>query len=143
MISAVVVPAPITRVWERLAAIGEHAEWMADAESIEFIGDRTSGIGTRIRVRTRVGPLRIDDEIEFTSWRPSSEMAVEHLGRVRGTGEFLLEETGGGTLVTWVEALEFPWYFGGRLGLAVARPALRRMFESNLHNFAAWAVDVD
>ncbi len=116
---------------------------MADAESIEFISDRTSGIGTRIRVRTRVGPLRVDDEIEFTSWRPSSEMAVQHLGRIGGTGEFLLEETGGGTLVTWVEALEFPWYFGGRLGLTVARPALRRAFASNLHNFAALVVDAD
>ncbi len=64
-------------------------------------------------------------------------MTVRHTGRVAGGGEFRLSERNGTTQLTWVEHLVFPWYFGGAVGLAVARPILRRIFDANLKRFAA------
>jgi carbon monoxide dehydrogenase subunit G len=136
IVTVVEIPAPIRVVWDALAAIETHADWMTDAESIIFLSERRSGPGTVIRVRTRVGPLRIDDDMEFIEWEPPRRMAVRHIGRVSGTGEFLLTEGPDGTRLTWTEVLRFPWYFGGPLGLLVARPILRRVFKANLGRFA-------
>lgn len=137
IITHVDIDAPIERVWERLASVESHADWMTDAESIVFLSDEKSGVGTRIRVRTRVGPLRVDDVMEFTEWEPPRLMTVRHVGRVGGGGEFRLHDEGGNTRLTWVEHLVFPWYFGGAVGLALARPVLRRIFAANLKRFAA------
>jgi carbon monoxide dehydrogenase subunit G len=130
--------APIGAVWDALADVSSHSEWMADAQSIEFIGDRRSGVGTRIRVRTSVGPLRSDDIMEFDGWDPPRLMTVRHVGAVRGSGEFRLSGVGDDrTRLEWLEQLEFPWYLGARAGYVFARPILRRLFAANLRRFAA------
>ena len=135
--ASIEIPAPIADVWEALADISSHSEWMADAQSIEFMGDRRSGIGTRIRVRTRVGPLRSDDIMEFDGWEPPHLMTVRHVGAVDGRGEFRLSQAGAGTRFDWVERLRFPWFLGGPVGYFFARPVLRRLFAANLRRFAA------
>jgi carbon monoxide dehydrogenase subunit G len=137
IVTSLVISAPIQDVWDGLAAVETHADWMTDAESIVFVGERRSGAGTRIRVRTKVGPLRVDDVMEFTAWDPPQTMTVRHVGRIGGGGEFRLTEQDGGTRFTWVEDLRFPWYFGGALGWFFARPILRRIFAANLARFAA------
>ena len=88
-------------------------------------------------VRTRVGPLAIADVIEVTTWEPPSRMSVAHVGRVRGSGDFVLEETPTGTNMRWTERLSFPWFLGGGLSAALARPVLRRIFQADLDRFAA------
>jgi uncharacterized protein YndB with AHSA1/START domain len=137
IVNSVEIEAPIDRVWEALAAVDRHAEWMTDAESIEFLSERRSGSGTRIRVRTRVGPLRVDDDMEFSVWEPPHRMAVRHVGRIRGGGHFHLAPTATGTQLTWGETLVFPWYLGGVVGRLLAGPVLRRVFAANLERFAA------
>lgn len=135
--ASIEIPVPIGDVWDALADVSGHSKWMADAQSIEFIGDRRSGVGTRIRVLTRVGPLRSADLMEFDRWEPPHLMTVRHVGAVRGSGEFRLSPTNDGTRLEWVESLRFPWYFGGGVGYLLARPILRRLFSANLRRFAA------
>lgn len=131
------IPATTKRVWDALAAVETHSDWMTDAEAIVFLSEQKSGKGTRIRVRTRVGPLRVHDDMEFIDWEPPHRMVVRHIGRIGGSGEFLLSTIATGTRFTWEESLRFPWYFGGPLALVLARPVLRRIFTANLERFAA------
>jgi len=87
---AVEIPAPVQAVWDDVADVASHVDWMADAESIEFLTPQTSGTATRMEVLTQVGPLRLTDVMEFTAWEPPHRMAIRHQGLVTGEGEFLL-----------------------------------------------------
>jgi uncharacterized protein YndB with AHSA1/START domain len=125
-------------VWRRLADIGDHVTWMADAESIRFLDEQRSGVGTRFECETRVGPLRTRDIMEITEWREAESMGVVHRGLVTGTGRFRLEPVPPGTTrLVWEEDLRFPWWLGGALGSVVARPVLRAVWRGNLRRFAA------
>jgi carbon monoxide dehydrogenase subunit G len=134
---SVFVPAPIGAVWADVARVEDHVEWMADARRIDFLGDRRSGVGTRIAVETRFGPLRTTDVMEFTEWSEPVAMAVSHQGMFTGTGRFELVAEADGTRFSWTEDVRFPWYLGGPLGAAVARPVLRWVWRRNLDRFSA------
>jgi hypothetical protein len=102
---------------------------MRDAKWIVFVGDQTRGVGTRMRVRTVVGPLRLIDEMEVVGWDEGSFIEVEHRGVVKGTGRLSVDQSGA---ITWEETLRFPWWLGGALGAGMARPILRRLWAGNL-----------
>ena len=129
------IDAPRTDVWSELSDLSSHAEWMKDAVSIEFLSDTTSGVGTRMLVPTRVGPLRTEDVIEVVGWEEGTSIAVDHRGLVTGTGEFRLEGDSP-TIVVWRETLAFPWWLGGRITAALAGPVLRWIWAGNLRRFA-------
>ncbi len=133
---AIDIDAPIDTVWDDLAQLETHSEWMRDADSIEFVGEQRQGVGTKIRVPTRIGPLRTVDEIEFTSWEPPTLMAISHRGLFTGTGDISLRTTAAGTIVTWREEVQFPLRFAGPLGEFVAAPILRLVWKSNLKRLA-------
>ena len=138
VVVSIEIPAPRDRVWSEVTRLADHVEWMADAESIEFVGDQTEGAGTRMRVATAFGPLRTTDLMEFTAWEPPHRMAVGHEGLFTGTGEFLLEEAGPeATRFTWREHIVFPWFFGGPVGAWMARPVFRWVWRRNLHRLRA------
>lgn len=126
------IEAPTDRVWAELADFGSHPEWMGDAMAIEFITDRTVGVGTQIRVPTRIGPLRTSDVMTVVEWVDNELIAVEHVGAVSGRGRFEISPSGSGTVLRWSEILDFPWWLGGALGAWVARPVLRRGWGRNL-----------
>ncbi len=130
------VAAPTHAVWAALERIEDHTTWMKDAIAIRFDGEQLRGVGTRIEVDTRVGPLRTVDKMEFVRWEPGVAMGVKHQGLIDGTGEFTLAGHGDATTVTWREELRFPWYFAGRFGAAVAGPVLRRIWRGNLERLA-------
>ncbi len=132
IVVSVHIPAPPAQVWRRLADLAAHADWMADAERVEFVGGQTRGVGTRMRVHTRVGPLRTVDVMEVVAWDEPRSLAVRHLGAVTGEGRFDLSPAAGGTAVTWTEDLSFPRRLGGALAGFVARPLLRRLWRRNL-----------
>ena len=138
VIVSIEIPAPRGEVWADVVDIAGHAGWMADAESIEFLGSQTEGAGTRVSVATRFGLLRTSDIMEFTAWEPPGRMAVHHTGLFTGTGEFTLEEAGpGATRFTWREDVEFPWFLGGPIGARVARPMLAWVWRRNLKRLRA------
>ena len=129
--------APPERVWQTLEPLEHHPEWMHDAVAVVFDGELTRGAGTRMWVKTKVGPLRVVDHMEVTEWLPPHRMAVRHVGLFRGDGQFTLEPNAtGGTRFTWTERLRFPWYFGGPLGAFAARPVLRSVWRRNLARLA-------
>lgn len=127
------IDAPRQRVWDEVAVLERHVDWMADAERIEFLTDSRSGVGTRMEVLTVVGPLRTTDVMEFTEWEPPTRMAIRHQGLVTGVGAFTLTELEGGrTRFTWDEELTFPWYLGNGITATLAKPVLRAIWRRNL-----------
>ncbi|MBK9179237.1 MAG: SRPBCC family protein [Acidimicrobiales bacterium] len=128
-----VVDATPAEVWEVVRHVGDHVDWMADAEAIRFTSARTSGVGTAFDCDTRVGPLRLTDRMEITEWVDGRSMGVRHVGAVTGTGRFTLEPAPGGrTRFTWEERLVFPWWMGGPVGGAVGGLLLRLVWARNL-----------
>lgn len=110
-------------VWAIVEPVEDHIEWMADAVAIRFETEQTRGVGTRFLCDTKVGPIKLVDQMEITRWTPATAtqdgaMGVTHTGIVTGSGIFTIEPLAGGerTKFTWSEDLTFPWYLGGRLG---------------------------
>ena len=131
------IDAPVARVWQDVSDLGSHAEWMADAERISFVGDRRSGVGTVMVVPTRVGPLSTEDWIIVTEWEEMHRIGVIHAGIVTGLGEFTLSEVGEDrTRFEWDEDLSLPATLGGRLGEIVAKPIVARIWAGNLRRLA-------
>jgi uncharacterized protein YndB with AHSA1/START domain len=128
----IVFEASPQRVWAELADLASHPEWMSDAGAIEFLGEQRSGVGTRMRVPTRIGPLQTDDVMTVIEWDEGSVIAVEHVGAVSGVGRFEIAPFGDGTEMRWREELRFPWWLGGPVGVAVAGPIMRRIWRGNL-----------
>lgn len=133
VVVSVDINASLPVVWAEAADLASHAEWMADAERIEFLSQERSGVGTRMAVETRVGPLTTTDIIEVTEWIEPHTIGVVHSGVVTGTGAFHLtpvdERT---TRFTWTEQLDLPWFFGGPIGAIVARPIFGWIWRRNL-----------
>lgn len=109
------------RVWEIVEPIERHVDWMADAVAIRFHNDQTRGVGTLFACETKVGPIRLTDQMEITEWVPEVAMGVRHTGVVTGTGIFTLAplDEGRRTRFTWSEQLTFPWWLGGPIGEVV------------------------
>lgn len=130
------IDAPPDLVWAVVEPIERHVDWMADAEAIRFVSERTRGVGTEFECITRVGPIRLTDAMEITAWDPPRRIGVRHTGIVAGTGEFVLEpiDLDRRTRFVWREELRFPWWLGGPLGEAVGgRMILGRIWRRNLH----------
>lgn len=137
----VVIAAPVTFVWADIENISSHVDWMLDAAEIRFLSERKRGVGTRFECDTKVGPLKLTDVMEITTWKHASAMGVRHQGIVGGTGEFGLRASGSNTVFSWVEQLRFPWYFAGSLGAMVARPVLKAIWKGNLRRLKARVED--
>lgn len=128
----VVIDAPVTFVWGDVEDISSHVSWMLDAAEIRFLTDQRRGVGTRFECDTEVGPLKVTDVMEVTDWVDAERMGVRHQGVVGGTGVFTLRASGSATVFSWVEDLDFPWYFAGPVGAWVARPILKAIWNGNL-----------
>jgi hypothetical protein len=125
-------------VWADLADVSSHVEWMRDAVAIRFVTATHEGIGTQFDCETKVGPLRLTDRMEITSWEPGRAMGVRHTGIVTGDGVFTLRALrGGGTRFRWSERLRFPWWMGGPVGAWLSVPVLMAVWRGSLRNLAA------
>ena len=137
---AVEIDAPPADVWSVVEPIERHVDWMADAVAIRFTGESTRGVGTEFECDTKVGPIKLTDEMSITEWEPERSMGVRHTGIVTGTGVFELEpiDLGRRTRFTWTEDLTFPWYLGGRIGEIVGGQAvMKQIWKRNLRRLTA------
>lgn len=133
------IEAPRRHVWAMVRDVGSHVAWMADAESIRITSARTEGVGTTFVCRTRVGPFRLQDQMEVIEWKAHRAMTIRHTGVVKGVGRFTLKARRHGTLFVWKERLQFPAWMGGPVGSAVAAPFLRHIWKKNMANLKAMA----
>lgn len=134
---AIEIDATVADVWQVVEPIERHVDWMTDAEAITFTTGQTRGVGTRFVCDTKVGPIRLADRMEVTTWEPGSRLGVRHTGIVDGTGSFQLEaiDLGRRTRFSWVETLSFPWYLGGRIGERLGgATVLRQIWRRNLRS---------
>lgn len=127
------------KVWAIVEPIERHVDWMADAVAIRFQTEQTRGVGTRFFCDTKVGPIKLVDEMTITAWEPGRVMGVTHTGVVTGTGQFTLEELPGQrTRFTWTESLVFPWWLGGPLGALVGgQVVMKAIWRRNLRKLKA------
>ena len=129
------INAPIELVWEEISNISNHTSWMNDAESIEFLGQQKEGVGTKILVLTKIGPIKLNDLMTFTKWEKNTEIEVEHKGIVTGKGSFHLESLDNKTTkFSWRETLKFPIILGGVIGEIVGSYILERIWKKNITN---------
>jgi len=124
-------------VWDELEQLEQHITWMAEAETLTFLGGQRRGVGTEVVVVTKVGPFRTRDHLRFTRWSVPAVMAAEHHGLFVGAGRFTLDPIEpNATRLTLTEQIQFPWYLGAGLGALVARPILRRIWAGNLQRLS-------
>jgi uncharacterized protein YndB with AHSA1/START domain len=133
---AIDLPYPVSAVWDELSKLERHSDWMMDAEGIVFATEQRRGVGTEMRVRTRVGPFVTQDVIEVREWTEARSIGVSHRGLVTGVGVFVLTPIDTGTRFVWWEDLEFPWYLGGAITAWFAAPVLKWIWRGNLNRFA-------
>jgi hypothetical protein len=129
----IMIEASPAETWRVVEAIERHVDWMADAESIRFVGTQTRGEGTSFDCVTRIGPIRLTDRMTVIEWDRGKLVGIEHRGVVTGRGRFTLRRRRHGrTWFQWNERLTFPWWMGGPIGAIVAKPVLRRIWRNNL-----------
>lgn len=133
------ISASVETVWKIVEPVERHVDWMADAESIEFVSEQHRGVGTAFLCRTKVGPIRLTDQMRITRWEPNRAMGVEHVGLVTGSGVFTLEALSTTTTrFVWEETLRFPWWLGGPIGAVIGgRLVLGAIWRGNLRRLAA------
>lgn len=135
-VSTVIAASP-QKVWADVRNLGSHVDWMEDAVAIDFTSANTEGVGTTFRCLTRVGPIRLTDQMAVTEWDEGHRIGIVHRGIVTGRGRFTLRRAKGGrTKFTWEERLTFPWWMGGPVGAAVGGKVLKRIWRRNLSNLA-------
>lgn len=122
-----------------MSDLASHVEWMADAESIDFVTAHRQGPGVEFVCHTRVGPLKTADRMTVTAWHEHEEIGVSHSGIVSGIGVLRMQPDNDGVRVSWTEELRLPIYFGGRLGELFAKPILQWIWKRNLERFKALA----
>jgi|TARA_B100001113_G_scaffold233939_1_gene192176 uncharacterized membrane protein len=130
-----VINAPLKTVWNEVSRLENHTNWMNDAEKIDFLSENNSGMGTEMKVLTKIGPIKLYDYMTVTNWEVEKSIAVDHIGIVTGKGEFKLEEIDeNNTKFNWEETLKFPIYLGGIIGEFFGAPILKLIWRKNLKN---------
>jgi Polyketide cyclase / dehydrase and lipid transport len=132
---AIDISATPEQVWTVIEAVEDHVDWMHDAVAIRFQSDQRRGVGTAFLCDTKIGPIKLVDQMEITEWVPHQAMGVRHVGVVTGTGRFTLTpiDLGRRTRFSWDESLHFPWWLGGPVGALVGgRLVLAAVWRRNL-----------
>ena len=131
------IEAPRAAVWKEAVDFASHAEWMSDANSIDFETDQQTGVGTVLLVETRVGPLRTLDRFTITEIVEPTTVRGVHDGAVSGHATWHITEQDGVTSFTWEENLTFPWFFGWKIGEVIAKPIFLYLWRKNLERLKA------
>ena len=130
-----IINAPLDEVWDEVSKIENHSNWMKDAVNIDFQTNSRTGVGTKIKVLTKIGPIKLYDYMTFTKWEEKKSIGVDHIGIVTGKGEMQFEEISENiTKFKWVETLKFPYYLAGPIGEIFGKPSIEFIWKKNLKN---------
>ena len=120
--------------WEGSAA------WMVDATTVEVIGQRREGVGTRVRAVTRIAGIPLTDEMTVTRWEPPRLMVVRHhRAPIRGPAWFELTPNDDGVTFDWVEEIDPPLGPLGELGGVVLRRPIEAVLAKSARKLKALA----
>jgi uncharacterized protein YndB with AHSA1/START domain len=127
------IDAPVERVWALLEDWEGSAAWMVDATTVEILGERRRGVGTRIRAVTRIAGVPLTDEMEVVAWDEPRRITVMHQGwPIRGLAWFELRvDDAGATWFEWAEELDPPLGPLGELGGAILRKPIQRVLAKS------------
>lgn len=132
---SIIINKPLKDVWNEVKVMERHVNWMQDAENIEFLSENTSGLNTKMKVLTKVGPISLNDIITVNQWSEFDTIGVVHEGIVTGEGAFYLTSINeNSTKFEWIETLKFPIYLGGSIGEFFGSFILKRIWKKNLYN---------
>src|SRR5215207_4665976 len=82
------------RLWDALADLESHRDWMTDVRRLWFLTEQRSGVGTKYVIEVRIGPLRLHDHIEVITWERPRELAITHrIGPARAKVAFCWRST--------------------------------------------------
>ena len=122
-------------VWDEVKIMKNHVNWMQDAAKIDFLSLNESGIDTKMKVLTKVGPFSLNDIITVTKWEEMNSIGVVHEGIVTGEGAFYLSENDdNSTKFEWIEELKAPYYLGGPIAEFFGGFVLKFIWKKNLMN---------
>src|SRR5918992_384112 len=68
--------------WERLG------DWMLEASDFRVLSEQREGLGVEAEATIKIGGLKTRDRVRVVGWEPPRRLAIEHLGWVKGMGEF-------------------------------------------------------
>lgn len=129
------INSPLKIVWNEVSKLENHTNWMHDAVKIDFLSENNRGLGVKMKVLTKVGPIRLYDYMTVTEWVEEESIGVDHIGIVKGKGRFKLEKVDDNkTLFIWEETLKFPIYLGSIVGEFFGAPVLKLIWKRNLKN---------
>jgi hypothetical protein len=130
------VAASVERVWAGVTDWDAQGEWMLGTR----VRARGQGRGAELEAFTGIGWVGFLDTMTITVWEPPRRCDVVHTGRVvRGSGSFVVRETGPGhAVLVWREDLELPLGWVGRWGWVVVRPLFAAGVRRSLRRFARW-----
>ena len=130
------------RLWDAIADLEAHQEWMADVRALRFLTTQRSGAGTRYVIDVSIGPARVRDRIEVVTWDRPRELAIAHrIGPARGEGRFVLSDAGDRTRLEWRTRFDLPWWAGGTVAERLGAPATHRLLTRNLASLRPWLAE--
>lgn len=133
IVRRVVLAVTPDEAWRVLADWERQADWMRDADRVDVLSAHREGVGVTIAVRTRVFDVpAFTERLEVVAWEPPHRLVVAHRSGIRGTGEWLLEPTVGGTRFSWTEDVALPGGVLGRAALGIYRPFMRRLMRGTM-----------
>jgi hypothetical protein len=144
--------AALEDAWAVVSDFERQREWMVDIRSLRVVSEQKQGVGTVVEATSAIFGLPvIRDRIEVTAWDPPRRLDVRRrtppagLGRIalQGTGSFILEPKGDGTLFTWIEDVEVPFGPLGAVGWRVLiAPHMQWVCRRSLDNVERVAKDL-
>lgn len=113
--------------WER------QSEWILFT-TVKLVSRTPDHQNSTILAVTKLGPLKVADEMTVTEWQPYERIVVEHTGQVvKGKGVFTVSSASKDTCIfTWQEVVPVPFGFIGQIGLVFAKPLMHAVFGKSL-----------
>ena len=113
----ILIDAPADRVWALVTDWPAQSRWIPlTTVTLDRPGSaEVTGLGARFTGRTRLGPVRFDDPMEVTEWRPAAagspgRCRVRKLGPwLTGWAEIEVSPAPAGARVEWVEEVQARW----------------------------------
>ena len=115
---AIEINAPPERIWPFFVESEKVLQWYSTFRRFEYTSNQRSGVGTHLYIEEQAGGPLMKIHFEATEWKENEKLALR---MVSGSGvksykqTWLLETIPSGSRFTFMEEIEFPLGFIGKL----------------------------